>query len=86
MLSTVDNPYNPFTHFDEWYTWDVTAGYNTLAFLGRIVVTANDLYETDEDRVLDDAINEIITENVSGVHIKVTANDVTPREQPVTAA
>lgn len=82
MLSTVDNPYNPFRQFDKWMQWDVTAGYDTAGYLARIINTSDDLSEADEERVLDNAIDEIIRENLYGVHIKVTADDVAPRTTP----
>ena len=28
MLSTVDNPYDPFSEFDKWYAFDICHGYN----------------------------------------------------------
>ena len=37
MLTTIDNPYNPFTNFDEWWAFDISHGYNTCAYLSRIV-------------------------------------------------
>ena len=36
MLTTVDNPFDPFTRFEEWYAYDVRMGYNTASFLERI--------------------------------------------------
>jgi hypothetical protein len=71
MLTTVDNPYDPFTHYSEWYAWDTAAGYNTCGLLARIVVTSDDLSETDQDAAIEEAIDEIVKENVSGVHRKV---------------
>lgn len=71
MLTTVDNPYNPFTHFDEWNVFDQAAGYHTLSFLARIVVTSDDLSEADQHQAIELAIDEIVRENVSGVHRKV---------------
>jgi hypothetical protein len=76
MLSTVDNPFNPFTRFDEWYAWDVMKGYNTAAFLARVTVSSNDLSEADELAAIDAAIDEIVEENVLGLYIKVTAATV----------
>lgn len=80
MLSTVDNPFNPFTHFDEWYAFDTMKGYNSLGFLARIVVTSDELSEADQSLAIEDAIEEIVTENVFGIHIKVTEDtDVSAR-------
>ena len=33
MLSTADNPWNPFTNFNEWYAFDVVHGYNSCGVL-----------------------------------------------------
>jgi len=71
MLSTKDNPYNPHTEFDDWWAWDTRAGYNSLALLARVVKTSNDLPEALQDQAVEDAIDEIVRENVSGMHIKV---------------
>lgn len=85
MLSTVDNPYNPFHHFDEWLQWDTVAGYYTTGYLARIIHTSDDLSDADQSLALELAIDEIVRENVFGVHIKVTANDTAPRAIVATA-
>jgi hypothetical protein len=72
MLTTFDNPFNPFTQFDEWLTWDTKAGYNTSAFLARITAYSNELSEPDQDLAIQQAIDEIVKENVSGMHRKVS--------------
>lgn len=72
MLTTVDNPFSPFTQFDEWHQWDITAGYGTLGFLARITITSDDLSESDQRVAVENAIDEIVSENVSGMHIKVS--------------
>ena len=71
MLTTVDNPYNPFTNFDEWKAFDEAKGYNTCAYLARIAPTSDELSEVDEARVISDAIDEIIKFNVLGIYKKV---------------
>ncbi len=78
MLSTMDNPYNPFQQFDEWNAWDMAAGYHTLSYLARIIITSDDLSEGDERVALEDAINEIVEEDLLGVHIRVTAETSAP--------
>lgn len=74
MLTTFDNPYDPFTQFDEWYSWDVAAGYHTSAFLARIAVVSHEMSEADQELAIQLAIDEIVKENVSGMHRKVSEN------------
>ena len=74
MLTTVDNPFDPFTQWDEWYTWDATAGYHTPGLLARIAQSSDELSDADQAAALRNAIDEIIEENVSGMHRKVFRN------------
>lgn len=73
MLTTIDNPFSPFTQFDEWLAFDQRLEYYTLAFLGRVVHTSSELSESDQSLAIEDAIDEIAIHNVSGMHIKVAA-------------
>jgi hypothetical protein len=72
MLTTLDNPYDPFTRFDEWYQWDEAAGYHTTAFLARITQTSDELSDADQDVAIENAIDEIVQENVLGIYKKVS--------------
>lgn len=72
MLTTFDNPHNPFDDFDSWYSWDTRHGYHTSAFLARITVNSLELSEPDQSVALEQAIDEIVRENVLGVYTKVT--------------
>ena len=71
MLTTVDNPFDPFTQFDEWLAYDIKMGYNTSAFLARIAKVSNELSLPDQDIAIQDAIDEIVNENVLGMWKKV---------------
>lgn len=71
MLTTVDNPFDPFTQFEEWYAWDEAAGYHTTAFLARVVITSEELSEYDQRIAYEQGVDEIIRENVSGMHQRV---------------
>lgn len=75
MLTTVDNPFNPFTQFDEWYAWDEQAGYHSSALLARVVVSSDELSDYDQRLDYEAGIEEIIRENVSGMHKKVYENE-----------
>lgn len=72
MLTTVDNPYNPFTENNEWEVFDQRAGYHTTSYLARIVKTSSDLSESDQDAAIEDAINQIVELNILGLYRKVT--------------
>jgi hypothetical protein len=71
MLTTTDNPYDPFTEFDKWKTFDESKGYNSCAYLARIAKTSDELSEEDERIAIEDAIDEIIKENILGIYRKV---------------
>ena len=71
MLTTTDNPFDPFTQFDEWYAFDVDHGYNTCAYLARIARSSNELSEDEEDRVVEQAVDEILEFNLLGIYKKV---------------
>ena len=76
MLTTTDNPFDPFTQWDEWYAFDLRHGYNTCGLLARIVDTSPDLSEPDQDRAIELGIDEIVSEAVTGKHIKVFRKEV----------
>jgi hypothetical protein len=75
MLTTVDNPYNPYTQWDDWLSFDTHAGYHTLALLGRIGFFSDDLSAPDTELAVQQAIDEIVSENVSGMHKKIWIDD-----------
>ena len=75
MLTTVDNPFSPFTEFDDWNAFDMLKGYNTLAFMARVVRTSDDLSEADQSLAIEQAIDEIVKENVLGLYKKVSGID-----------
>ena len=81
MLTTLDNPYNPFTQFDEWYEFDIEKGYNTLGYLARIVKTSDDLSEEDESLAIEEGIDEIVKLNLLGIYVKVTEDNFVDRSK-----
>ena len=71
-LTTIDNPHDPFDEFSAWYTFDVSSGYGTVEFLGRIIESSDQLSEADQELAVEQAIDEIVRENVLGIYKKVT--------------
>ena len=76
MLTTMDNPFDPFTQFDEWYAFDVQAGYNSCALLDRVSLASDELSDDDQDLANTSAIDAIIRENIYPDYTKVVRKDV----------
>ena len=74
MLTTTDNPYNPFTQFDDWYAFDVQKGYYTCAYLARVAPESTEIGEREQALAIEGAIDDIVRLNVLGIYIKVTKN------------
>ena len=71
-LTTVDNPFDPFTQFDEWRAYDEAAGYHTCSYLARIAQTSTDLSDTDQIEEINAAIEDICRLNITGLYKKVS--------------
>lgn len=71
MLTTLDNPYNPFTDWDNWLAFDEEKGYNTCGYLARIANTSDALSDADNQVEIENAMNEIIELNVTGNYKKI---------------
>ncbi len=71
MLSTIDNPFDPFTQFDEWYAYDLNKGYDSLGLVARVSF-ANDALSDKENALLDNyAIDGILETDATGLFIKI---------------
>lgn len=75
MLTTVDNPYDPFTQYDAWLSYDEQSGYYTNEYLARIANTTPTMTEGEVGAAIDKAIEAIIAIDPFGLYIKVTKNN-----------
>lgn len=75
-LTTIDNPYNPFTDFEQWFMFDVEKGYNTCGYLARLTADISDeLTEQETTREINRAIDEIIKYDFMNIYKRVTKDD-----------
>ena len=75
-LTTIDNPYNPFTDFEQWFMFDVEKGYNTCGYLARLTANISDeLTEQETTREINRAIDEIIKYDFMNIYKRVTKDD-----------
>lgn len=75
MLTTIDNPYNPFDDFDNWYKFDMDHGYGTCSYLARIARTSDQLTDAENERETERAIDEIIKYDFMNQYVKVKQKD-----------
>ena len=71
-LTTIDNPFDPFTQFDDWFLFDIEKGYNSCSRLDRIVELSDAMSETEINIEIERAIDEIIKYDFLNVYKKVT--------------
>lgn len=81
MLTTLDNPFNPFIQWEQWFAFDVRHGYETCAYLARIVLSSRELSEIEEALAINLAINEILELNTLGIYIGVTRKTFADRSK-----
>lgn len=70
-LTTVDNPYDPFNQFDQWYNFDTDRGYNSCSYLDRIARTSDQLSDEENEQEIERAIDEIIKYDFMNIYKKV---------------
>lgn len=72
MLTTVDNPFDPFEQFTSWLLFDNEKGYNSCGYLARIAKLTDDMSSKEIDIEVERAIDEIIENDFLGIRKKVT--------------
>ncbi len=60
MLTTTDNPYDPFTDYESWNAFDEQNGYNTNGLLARMALTSNELTDEENELAINHAVNDIL--------------------------
>lgn len=67
-LTTSDNPWNPITHFSEWYKYDTKVlHHDTCSYLAQIAHVCGSLSEEDYDETVMKAMIEIVSFNFVGL-------------------
>ena len=71
MLTTFDNPFDPFEDFTSWFLFDIEKGYNTCSHLDRIANITDDM-STDERKLEEErAIDLIIERDFMHIYKKI---------------
>ena len=72
MLTTFDNPFDPFEQFTSWLMFDKEKGYDSCERVARIAKFSDDMTEKEIDEENERAIDEIIKYDFMNVYKKVT--------------
>lgn len=80
MLTTFDNPFDPFDEFTQWFLFDVEKGYNTCSYLARIARSSPDFSTIEEKRETERAIDSIIDHDFLNIYKKLTRNSANEQE------
>lgn len=71
MLTTFDNPFDPFEQFTSWFMFDVEKGYNSCSYLARIAKLTDDMSDQEVSDEIERAIDEIIQYDFANIYKKV---------------
>lgn len=86
MLTTFDNPFDPFDDFDQWYSFDKQMGYNTCEKIARIARSSEGFSTIEDKAETERAIDEIIYYDFLNIYKKlVRKTETTESEEDTTA-
>ena len=75
MLTTFDNPFDPFNQFTSWLLFDKEKGYNSCEYLARIAKLSDEMSEEETNIEIERAIDEIIYYDFLNIYKKVRRNE-----------
>ena len=71
MITTVDNPFDPFEQFDDWFRYDEEKGFHTCSYLGRVAQTSDEMSDEEFRKAVEKAIDQIIKYDFMNIYKKV---------------
>ena len=74
MLTTFDNPFDPFDDFVHWFLFDVEKGYNTCSYLARVARSSEEFSTIEDKEETERAIDAIINHDFLNIYKKVVRN------------
>lgn len=74
MLTTFDNPFNPFDNFDIWWKTDLMLGHDCCGVLARNSNVSDIASDDVNDRLIDEAMNRICKSEPT-IYRKVSRSD-----------
>ena len=76
MLTTFDNPYNPFVDFSSWYMFDCENDHNTCGRLARLIDVNNEMTQKEVDEEQNRVIDFMLKYDFEGIYFKGTEEEI----------
>ena len=76
MLSTIDNPFNPFEDFRNWFLFDIEKGYYSCSRVARVARLSNEMTQSETDIEIERAIDEIVKYDFMNIYKKIINSNV----------
>lgn len=71
MLTTIDNPYNPFVDFDRWFEYDEVTGYKSCERIAKLAKVNSGMSNDEIAEAIENAIDIIIANDFTNLFRKV---------------
>lgn len=75
MITTIDNPWNPFTHYHEWLDHDTQHGYHTDQWIAILSKSSSDLPMEEQEELVDFGCQRLLEVDPYGLHVKLYPHD-----------
>ena len=72
MLTTTDNPFDPFTQWDDWYNYDLYLDHGCCELIGRLGASSIDASPASQQREYESTIDNIIKHDPLHIYKKVS--------------
>nr|DAM92142.1 MAG TPA: hypothetical protein [Caudoviricetes sp.]DAR94812.1 MAG TPA: hypothetical protein [Caudoviricetes sp.]DAW05954.1 MAG TPA: hypothetical protein [Caudoviricetes sp.]DAY04134.1 MAG TPA: hypothetical protein [Caudoviricetes sp.] len=66
MLTTEDNPFDPWTQYDLWREWDISHGYNLESYIATLMPMLTSASIEDYEHAWSVAVSSILEQNIFG--------------------
>ena len=76
LLTTLDNPYNPFVDFTSWYMFDCEKGHNTSSRLARIANINAEMTQKEREEEMDRVMDLIVKYDLEDLYVKGTEEQI----------
>lgn len=70
-ITTIDNPFDPFEDFSNWFDFDIEKGYYTSSKLARLTNLSDNMTQKEKNEEIERAIDRLIQIDPFDVYKKV---------------